>query len=98
MHSPKECIKKEGEGPVAYAITFVDELAMHMPSFDAWDQFVWPPVVAMPWAATEVEQYGYHCDQAVDLRPIMLVTQFRVTDEVGTYLCVAWALVLKGAS
>ena len=51
----------------------------------------------MPRAATEMEQYGYHCGQAVDLSPIMLVTQFRVTDEAGTYLCVAQALVFEGS-
>ena len=27
----------------------------------------------------------------------MLATQFRVTDEVGVYLCAAWALVFKGS-
>ena len=53
--------------------------------------------VAMPWAATEVEQYGYHHGQAVDLGPIMPATQFRVTDEVGTYLCAVWALVFEGS-
>ena len=45
----------------------------------------------------EVEQYGYHCSQAVDLGPVMLVTQFRVTDEAGTYLCVVRALVFEGS-
>ena len=70
---------------------------MHVPSLDAWDKFVWPPGVAMPWAATEVEQYGYCCGQAVDLGPVMLATQFRVTDEAGTYLCVLWALVFEGS-
>ena len=53
--------------------------------------------MAMPWAATEVEQYGYCCGHAIDLGPIMLATQFRVTNEVGTYLCVAWALVFEGS-
>ena len=51
----------------------------------------------MPWAATEVEQYGYHHSQAVDLGPIMLATQFRVTDEVGTHICVVQALVFEGS-
>ena len=46
---------------------------------------------------TEVEQYGYHCGQAVDLGPIMPVMQFRVMDEVGTYLCVTRALVFEGS-
>ena len=44
----------------------------------------------------EVEQYSYHCGRAIDLSPVMLATQFRVTDEEGTYLCVAWALVFEG--
>ena len=51
----------------------------------------------MPLALTEAEQYDYHHSQAVDLGPVMLATQFRVTDEVGTYLCAAWALVFKGS-
>ena len=70
---------------------------MWVPSLNAWDQFIWTPAAAMPWAPTEVEQYGYHHSQAVDLGPIMPVTQFRVTDEAGTYLCVAWALVFEGS-
>ena len=50
----------------------------------------------MPWATTEVEQYSYHCGHIIDLGPVMLVMQFRVTDE-GTYLCVARALVFEGS-
>ena len=72
-------------------------MAMHVPSLDAWDQFVWLPAVAMPWATMEVEQYGYHRGQAVDLGPIMPAMQFRVTDEAGTYLCVVRALVFEGS-
>ena len=75
----------------------MDKIAIRVPSLDAWDQFVWPLAAAMPRALTEVEQYGYHCSQAVDLGPVMPVTQFRVTDEAGTYLCVVWALVFKGS-
>ena len=47
--------------------------------------------------AMEVEQYGYHHGQAVDLGPIMPVTQFRVTDEAGTSLCAIRALVFEGS-
>ena len=93
----RSIFRRRERGPVAYAITFVDELAMRVPRLDAWDQFIWPLTVAMPRASTEVEQYGYHHGQSVDLRPIMPVTQFRVTDEVGTYLCAAWALVFEGS-
>ena len=51
----------------------------------------------MPWADMEVEQYSYRHGHAIDLNPVMPVTQFRVTDEEGTYLCVAWALVFEGS-
>ena len=74
----------------------MDELAIWAPSLNAWDQFVWPWAAAMPWITTEVKQYSYHCSQAIDLRPIMPVTQFRVTDEAGTYLCKVQALVFDG--
>ena len=97
LHEMRGVFRRRKRGPVAHVITFVDDVAMHVPSFNAWDQFVWPLAVAMPQAATEVEQYSYHCSQAIDLRPVMLVTQFRVTDEAGTYLCVAQALVFKGS-
>ena len=95
---PRSIFRRRERGPVAYAITFVDELAMQVPSLDAWDQFIWPLAVAMPRAPKEVEQYGYHHGQALDLGPIMPVTQFRVTDEVGTYLCVVRALVFEGSN
>ena len=94
---PRSVFRRRDRGPVAYAITFVDELAMWVPSLDTWDQFIWPLAAVMPWATTEVQQYGYHHGQAVDLRPIMPATQFRMTDEVGTHLCVARALVFDGS-
>ena len=94
---PRGIFHKREEGLVAYVITFVDELAIWMPSLDAWDQFVWLPAVAVLQALTEAEPYGYCCSQAVDIGPVMPVAQLRVTDEAGTYLCVARALVFKGS-
>ena len=89
---------KRGErGAVPHAITFMDDVAVCIPSLDAWDQFVWPPGAAMPWATTEVEQYGYHCSHTIDLGPVMPANQFGVTDEEGTYLCVVQALVFEGS-
>ena len=82
----RSIFRRRERDPVAYAITFVDEVAMWVPSLNAWDQFT-----------MKAEQYSYCHSHAIDLRPIMPATQFRVTDEVGTYLCVAWALVFKGS-
>ena len=89
----RSIFRRKERGLVAYAITFVDKLAIWVPSLDAWDQFVWLLAAAMPRALAEAEQYGYHHGQAIDLGPVMPVMQFRVTDEAETYLCVIWALV-----
>ena len=94
---PRGVFRRRERGPIAYAITFVDDIAVRVPSLNAWDQFVWPLAVTMQRATTEAEQYGYRRTQVVDLGPIMPVTQFRVTDEAGMYLCVARALVFKGS-
>ena len=94
---PRGVFRRRERDMISHAITFLDDMAMHVPSLDAWDQFVWLPGAAMPWAATEVEQYGYHRSQAIDLGPVMPATQFRVTDEAGTYLCAAQALVFEGS-
>ena len=82
---------------ISHAITFLDDVAMHVPTLNAWDQFVWLLDAAMLQAAMEVEQYSYHCGHAIDLGPVMLATRFRVTDKVGMYLCAAQALVFEGS-
>ena len=42
---PRGVFKRRERGPVAYAITFVDDVALQVPSLDALDQFVWLPAV-----------------------------------------------------
>ena len=88
---------KKEEGSVAHVITFLDELAVQVPSLDAWDQLVWLPAVAIPQAFTEAELYGCCHSQAVDLGPVMPAAQFRMVDEEGTYLCIVRALVFEGS-
>ena len=95
--APRAIFHKREEGPVAHIITFLDELVVWVPSLGAWDQLVWPPTVAILQAITEVELCGYCHGQVVDLSPVMPAAQFRVTDEAGTYLCIARALVFEGS-
>ena len=95
--APRAIYCKREEGPVAHIITFLDELVVWVLSLDAWDQLVWLPTVAIPWALKEAELYGYCHGQLVDLSPVMLEAQFRVMDEVGAYLCIARALVFEGS-
>ena len=95
--TPRAIFHKMEEGPVAHIITFLDELAVWVPSLDTWEQLVWLPTAAIPHALTEAKLYGYCCDQVVDLGTVILVAQFRVTDEAGTYLCIARALVFGGS-
>ena len=72
-------------------------MAMRVPMLNAWDQFVWPLSVAMPWAATELEQYGYCHGNAMNLSAVMPVMEFRVIDEEGSYLCAASSLIFEGS-
>ena len=87
--APRTLYHKRENVPTAHVITFLDELMVRVPSLDTWDQLVWPPAEAIPWALTEAELYGYCCGQVVDLGPMMPVAQFWVTDEGGAYLCIA---------
>ena len=93
----RSVFRRRERGTISHTITFLDDMAVCVPMLDTWDQFVWLLSVAMPWAAMEVEQYGYHHSNTVDLGPVMLVMGFRGTDEEGTYLCVVWALVFEGS-
>ena len=84
-------------GPTAHVISYLNELAVCIPTLEAWDQMVWPITAAMPCVPTEAESYGYCRGQVVDLSPVMPAVQFRVTEEGGTYLCTVKALVFEGS-
>ena len=40
---------------ISHAITFLDNMAVRVPTLDAWDQFVWLPSVAMPCIPQEAD-------------------------------------------
>ena len=95
--SPRGVFRRRERGTISHAITFLDNMAVCVPMPNAWDQLVWLPSVAMPQAATEVEQYGYHCGNTMDLGAVMPAKEFRVTNKEGAYLCAAWGLIFKGS-
>ena len=83
--------------PTAHVIPYLDELAVCIPTREAWDQMVWPTTAAIPCVPTEAESYSYCECQAVDLSPVMPAMQLHVTEERGTYLCTMRALVFEGS-
>ena len=95
--APRALYWQRESGPTAHIITYLDELAVCIPSLDVWDQLVWPTAATISRALTEAELYGYCRGQVVDLSPVMLVAQFWVTEEGGAYLCTARALVFEGS-
>ena len=42
-------------GPTPHVISYLDELAVCIPTLEAWDQMVWPTMAAIPCALTEAE-------------------------------------------
>ena len=94
---PRAVFRRRERGAVSHAITFLDDMAVHTPMPDTWDQFVWPPIVAVPHSATQVEQYGYCHGNSIDLGTVMPAVGFRVTDEERAYLCVVPSLIFIGS-
>ena len=47
-HPLQGVFRRRERGMVSHVITFMDDMAVHIPSPNAWDQFVWPPTVVMP--------------------------------------------------
>ena len=45
---PRGVFRRRERGVISHAITFLDDVAMRVPTLNAWDQFVWPPTAAMP--------------------------------------------------
>ena len=89
--------RRRERGAISHAITFLDDMAVHIPTLDVWNQFVWSPSAAAPRAVMQVEQYGYRHRNAVDLGTVMLVMELRVTDKEGAYLCMVRALIYEGS-
>ena len=94
---PRVLHHQRENGPTTHVISYLDKLAVHIPTIEAWGQMVWPTTVAIPCVPTEAESYGYCRGQAVDLGPVMPAAQFRVTEERGTYLCTVRALLFEGS-
>ena len=95
--TPRALYHQRDNGPTTHVISYLDELAVRIPTLEAWDQMVWPTMVVIPHTLTEAESYGYCQGQVVDLGPMMPVAQFRVMEEGGAYLCTVTALVFEGS-
>ena len=95
--TPRALYHQRDNGPTAHVISYLNELAVCIPTLEAWDQMVWLTTVAIPHALTEAESYGYCQGQAVDLSPVMPAAQFQVMEEGGAYLCTVRALVFEGS-
>ena len=95
--APRTLHHQRENGPTAHIISYLNELAVCVPTIEAWDQMVWPSTVAIMRVPTEAESYGYCQGQVVDISPVMPAAQIHVTEERGTYLCTTRALVFKGS-
>ena len=95
--APRALYHQRDNDPTAHVISYLNELAVRVPTLETWDQMVWPTMAVILHALTKAELYGYCQGQAVDLGPVMLAVQFQVMEKGGTYLCTTRALVLEGS-
>ena len=73
---PPTIYHKVEDGLTSQVISFIDELAVRIPSHSMWDQFAWLPSTAIPWALQEAEPYSYCHGQAVDIGLVIPAAQF----------------------
>ena len=71
--APRALYHQRDNGPTSHAISYLDELAVHVPTLGAWNQMVWPTTAVIPRGLTEAELYGYCWHQVVDLGSVMPV-------------------------
>ena len=57
--TPRALYHQRDNGPTAHVISYLDELAVHVPTLEAWYQMVWPTTAAIPCTLTEAKSYGY---------------------------------------
>ena len=57
--TPRALYHQRVNGPTTHVISYLDELAVRIPTLEAWDQMVWPTTVAILRTLTEAESYGY---------------------------------------
>ena len=95
--APRVLYHQRDNGPTAHIISYLDELAVCIPTLEAWDQMVWSTTEAIPHTLTKAKLYGNCWGQAMDLSPVMLVAQFQVMEEGGIHLCTVRALVFEGS-
>ena len=79
--TPSTLHHQRDNGPTTHIISYLDELAVHPPTSEAWDELVWPSTAVTLRVPTEAEFYGYCQGQVVDLGPIMPAVQFCVTNK-----------------
>ena len=53
--TPRALYHQRDNGPSAHVISYLDELAVHIPTLEAWDQMVWPTMAVIPHTLTEAQ-------------------------------------------
>ena len=69
--APRTLHHQRENGPTTHII-YLNELAVRVPTREAWDKMVWPTTAAIPHVPTEAKSYGYCRGQAVDLSQALM--------------------------
>ena len=57
--TPRALYHQRDNGSTAHVISYLNELAVCIPTLEAWNQMVWPTMAAILHALTEAVSYGY---------------------------------------
>ena len=57
--APMTLYHQREDSPTTHIISYLNELAVRIPTLEAWDQMVWPTMVAILHVPNKAESYGY---------------------------------------
>ena len=84
------------DGPFADVITYLDDLAQHVPTWKAWDELVFPAPLTEPSAAHKSNHFSYILGCTVDLGGALHPLRFCMTEPSGKFVGVACGLLFEG--
>ena len=93
----KTILLQRNEGAFAHDVSYLNNLAQHLPTRKAWDELVCPPPPAVPLTLCWSRHLGYIQGPVMEFGPALPSTQFRVSQPGRQFICVARGLLFEGS-
>ena len=94
---PKTIPLQRGKGAFTHVISYLENLAQHLPTRKVWDELVCLPPSAVPCTPYQSRHLSYIQGQVMELGPALPSTQFYISQPGRQFVCAAWGLLFEGS-